>query len=84
MTETLAYGYPSERTQRKLSNEYQPDRVKMDFRSLCVHMFWMKVALALVGFKQNPLLHILGNVDQTMNLGHYNYFSKYLLGNMDP
>ena len=27
MTETLAYGYSSESTQRELSNEYQFDRV---------------------------------------------------------
>ena len=26
MSETLAYGYPSESTQRELSNEYQHDR----------------------------------------------------------
>ena len=27
MTETLAYGYPSESTRQELSNEYQHDRV---------------------------------------------------------
>ena len=32
MTETLAYGYSSERPQRELSNEYQYDRVYMVFQ----------------------------------------------------
>ena len=32
MTETLAYGYSSEGTQRELSKEYQHDRVKMLFK----------------------------------------------------
>ena len=36
MTETLAYGYSSESTQRELSNEYQHDRVKMVFKNLSV------------------------------------------------
>ena len=31
MSETLAYGYLSESTQRNLSNEYQHDRVYMVF-----------------------------------------------------
>ena len=31
MTETMANGYSSESTQRELSNEYQHDRVFMDF-----------------------------------------------------
>ena len=35
MFETLAYGYSSESTQRKLSNEYQYDRVKSFKKSLC-------------------------------------------------
>ena len=29
MTETLAHGYSSERTQQELSNEYQHDKVKI-------------------------------------------------------
>ena len=33
MTETLAYGYSSERTQRELPNKYQHDRVKMVSKS---------------------------------------------------
>ena len=36
MTETLANGDSSERTQRDLSNEYQHDRVWMVFKNLCV------------------------------------------------
>ena len=47
MTETLAFGYSSESTQRELSNEYQHDRVKMFFRELCILVLWMKVASAL-------------------------------------
>ena len=35
MTETLAHGYSSESTQRKLFNEYQHDRVYMVFKNLC-------------------------------------------------
>ena len=49
MTRTLAYGYSSERTQRELYNEYQHDRVLMDFKNLCVLLLWAKVALALEG-----------------------------------
>ena len=47
MTETLAYGYPSEIAQRKLSNEYQHDRVETVFKGLCVPVLWAKVASAL-------------------------------------
>ena len=50
MTETLAYGYSSERTQRELSNDYQHDRVQMVFKNLCIRVRWTKVALALEGF----------------------------------
>ena len=46
--ETLAHGY-SERTLRELSYEYQNDRVEIIFKNLCVHVLWMKVALALEG-----------------------------------
>ena len=49
MTETLAYGYSSERTQRELSNEYQNDRVWMVFKNLGVLVLWTKVASALEG-----------------------------------
>ena len=51
MTETLAYGYSSESTQRELSNEYQYDRVWMVFKNLCILVLWMKVALAIEGLK---------------------------------
>ena len=52
ITETLAYGYSSESlTQRKLSNEYQHDRVSMVFRDLCVLVLWTKVASALEGLR---------------------------------
>ena len=49
MTETLAYGYPSESAQRALSHEYQHDRVKKVFKNLSVLVLWAKVALALEG-----------------------------------
>ena len=49
MTETLAYGYSSESTQRELSNEYQHDRVQMVFKNLCILVLWRKVASALEG-----------------------------------
>ena len=49
MTETLANGYSSERSQQELSNEYQHDRVLMVFKNLCVLVLWMKVASALKG-----------------------------------
>ena len=49
LAETLAHGYSSESTQRKLSNEYQHDRVLMVFRNLCVLVLWTKVASALKG-----------------------------------
>ena len=47
MTKTLANGYSSESTQRELSNEYQHDRVEMVLKNLCIHVLWMKEALAL-------------------------------------
>ena len=46
MTETLAHRYSSENTQRKLSNEYQHDRV---FKSFSVLVLRRKVASALEG-----------------------------------
>ena len=51
MTETLAHGYSSESAQRELSNEYQHDRVKMDFKNICILVLWMKVASALEGLR---------------------------------
>ena len=47
MTETMAYGYSSESTQRELSNEYQYDRVSMIFKNLCIFVLWTKVPSAL-------------------------------------
>ena len=51
MTETLANGYSSERTQRELSNEYQHDRVSMFFKDICDLVLGMKVASALEGLR---------------------------------
>ena len=49
MTQTLPHGYSSERTERELSDEYQHDRLKMDFKNTCVLVLCMKLALALGG-----------------------------------
>ena len=49
MTGTLANGYSSESTWRELSNEYQHDRVWMDFKNICVLVLWTNVASALEG-----------------------------------
>ena len=52
MTETLAHGYSSEKTQRELSNEYQhDDTVKMFFKNLRVLVLLTKVASALEGLR---------------------------------
>ena len=47
MTETMAYGYSSESTQRELSNEYQHDRVWMILNYLCDFVLWTEVASAM-------------------------------------
>ena len=47
MSETLAYGYSSEGTQRELSNEYQHDRVWMIYKNLFILKKSLKVASAL-------------------------------------
>ena len=52
MTETLAYGYSSESTQRELSNEYQHDRVWMVCNNLCILVLCTKVASALEGLSR--------------------------------
>ena len=44
MTDTLAYGYLPESTQRELSNEYQHARVSTVFKNICVLVLWTKVA----------------------------------------
>ena len=51
MTETLANRYSSERTQQELSNEYQQDRVWMDFKHLSDFIFCVEIAAALKGLK---------------------------------
>ena len=43
MTETLAYGYSSENTQRELSNEYQHAKIYIVFMKLCIVVIWRKV-----------------------------------------
>ena len=47
MTENLAHWYSSEGTYLDLSNVYQHDRVKIEFKNLCILMHWMKLASAL-------------------------------------
>ena len=59
MTETMAYGCSSKSTQQELSNEYQHDKVKMVFKSICVLVLWTKVASALDGLKEKVAL-VLG------------------------
>ena len=49
MTETVAFGYSCESTQRELSYEYEHDRVEMFFKNLCILVLLMKVASALEG-----------------------------------
>ena len=55
MTETLTHGYSSESTQQEPFNEYQPDRVKMVFKSLCVFALRTKVPSELEGLNRNEL-----------------------------
>ena len=59
MTETLAYGYSSESTQRELSNEYPHDRVKMVFKNLCIIVHYC--TFPPVGFVTTSLHLTLGN-----------------------
>ena len=59
MTETMAYGYSSESTQRELSNEYQHDRVKMVFKVFCIPVVWMIVASVLDGLIEAAVLSLL-------------------------
>ena len=53
MTETLAYRYSYESTQRELSNEYQHDRVSMVLKDFFIFLQWTKVASALEGLRMN-------------------------------
>ena len=51
MTETMAHGYSSERSQRELSNENQHGRVEIVFKILNVLVLWTNVASALEGLR---------------------------------
>ena len=51
MTEIMANGYSSESAQRRLSNEYQHDRVWMVLKTLCI--FLWTVASAWKGLTIN-------------------------------
>ena len=55
MMETLAYGYSSESTQRELCNEYQHDKVYMDFEKLSNLVLWTKIASAMKELRVNGL-----------------------------
>ena len=61
MTETLAYGYYSDSTQREISNEYQHKRIKMVFKRFCILVLWTKEVSALEG------LNMLRNEDFAEN-----------------
>ena len=54
ITETLAYWYSFESTQRALSNEYQHDRVEMISKNLCILVLWPRVASAFEGLRVVP------------------------------
>ena len=56
MTETLANGYSNESAQRELSNEYQHDRAGMIFKSFSVLALRTKVASALGGLSDVPVI----------------------------
>ena len=71
MTETLAYGYSSERTQFALSNEYQYDSVWMVFKNLCILVLWKIVASALEGF-------IIPSLTELILRGPHNTATEYL------
>ena len=51
MTETLENWYSSDRAQQKLSNEYQQERVWMDFKHFSGFISCVKIAAALKGLK---------------------------------
>ena len=54
-------------TQRKLSNEYQHDRVSLVFKNLCILVHWTKVASPLDG------LIVMGELIHTDMLSHTCY-----------
>ena len=55
MTETLANWYSSERALQGLSNEYQQDRVWMDFKHISDFITCVKIAAALKGLSNKRL-----------------------------
>ena len=57
MTETLAYGYSSERTQWEPHNAYQHDRISIVYKKLCIFVRWTKVARALEGLRKHMVWH---------------------------
>ena len=59
MTETLAYGYSSESTQRQQSNEYQHDRVFMVFQRIFVSFALDESSLSIGRVKNLPSTHSL-------------------------
>ena len=59
MTETLVNGYLSESTQYELSNEYQHDRVWMDFNNLCVLVLFNERGLSIG--RVNPYFPVATN-----------------------
>ena len=62
MTETLANWYSSDRAQQELSNEYQQDRVWIDFKHLSDFISCVKIAAELKGLKEpNKKRHHLFN-----------------------
>ena len=65
MTETLTNGYPSESTQREVSNKYQHDRVWMVFKNLCVLVLWTNIALALKGLNVG-IVDGIGNLKRNL------------------
>ena len=71
ITVTLAYGYTSESTQWKLSNEYQHAWLSLD--GFCIFVLWAKVALALEGlihtclvFSLKSIVWIVGTYDKNI------------------
>ena len=57
ITETLVNVYSSEGSRRELSNEYQEDRVSLDFQESCILVLWTKVVSALEGLRPMYVLY---------------------------
>ena len=79
MAESLAHMYSLERTLQELSNEYQLDRVKMDFKNLCFLVLWTKVASALEGLTSGS--GVLSSIDVSIDLGINSTFYLSVYGN---